>query len=106
REYAYELQQPAHPEDFSPCNEPFGCNTRIEYLYRDANNFKQYEVIVVAGVLDEYEQCELRNSLTGDRFVPEQVGMQPLRAGLLATGPGDDRAWHEIESISTTEEPT
>lgn len=106
RDYAYETQQPVFPDNFEPFEETSGCNTRIEYLYRDAHNYKQRDTIVVAGVLTEKEQHELREALQSDCFIPEQVGMRPLQADLQAFGPGEDDAWHEIDQISITEETT
>jgi len=102
---ADQMPQPNRPARLSPDGQPCGCNTRIEYLYRDGGNFKQYEVIVVAGILSTQEQRTLRGALLGDCFVPEQVGMRPLQADLRLFGPGSDDAWHEIASISTTTDP-
>lgn len=92
--------------DIDPFDVTSGCNTRITYLYRDADNFKQIDEIVVAGVLSEEQQQELRDSLDSEGFIPEQVGMRALQADLQAYAPGDDDAWHEIEEISITEDPT
>jgi len=103
-EYAYQTQglYDPSPDWFS---EPAGWNTRIEYFYRDASNFKHYGAIVVAGVLSEQEIGELQSKLRCDCFIPKQVGMQPLHVQLQTLGKGDDDAWHEIDNISLTEEP-
>lgn len=108
RDWAYETQQvDSYPENFEPfLVEPSGINTRIEYLYRDGQNFKHYDSIVVSGLLSEHEQQELRDALSSERFIPEQVGMRPLQEEVRAYGSGEDDAWHEIESIASTEEPT
>jgi hypothetical protein len=82
------------------------CNTRIDYLYRDAGNYKVYDSIIVAGVLTEQEQKDLHDALDSDCFIPEQVGMRALQSELKAEAPGCDGAWHEISEISITEDPT
>jgi hypothetical protein len=100
RDYAYETAQPEE-SDINPFEETSGCNTSIEYFFRTAGNSKQREAIVVAGVLSEREQQELREALESDCFIPEQVGLRSLQGGTVGEG-----AWHEIEEISITEGPT
>jgi hypothetical protein len=84
-----------------------GCNTRMEYFYRGEDDVIKREVIIVAGVLNEREEQEFRSSLDDyDYFIPEQVGLPPLRPGLGTYGPGDDDPWHRIDLFSITAEPT
>lgn len=48
-------------------------NTRIHYLYRDANNYKQSQTVVIAGVLTF---AEIKDALQdGEHFIPSQVGL-------------------------------
>jgi len=96
-ERAWESSQ----SNFDPFDETSGCNTRIDYLCREADNGKVRYSIVVAGALNEREQQALRDAIRGEGFIPEQVGMRSLQADALGGS-----AWHEIEEISITEDPT
>jgi hypothetical protein len=98
---AYEL---APYVEIDPFAETSGCNTRITYLYRGADNHKQHEEIVVAGVLTEQEQQEMRDTVASEGFIPEQVGISALRFERhpASGNPG----WHELVEISITEDPT
>ena len=48
--------------------------TRINYLYRDADNYKKYNSVVVPGVFTEDEKQRIIDSLDGVYFVPDAVG--------------------------------
>lgn len=51
-------------------------NTEINYLYRDAANFKLYTSIVIPGVLSKEQEGVIRSCLfDGEWFVPAQVGL-------------------------------
>lgn len=51
-------------------------NTRIEYLYRDASNYKCYKEFVVQGTFSSDEILEILRCLDmGEYFIPAQVGM-------------------------------
>lgn len=75
-------------------------NTKIEYLYRDASNWKQYDECIVSGsiLLREIEpflHC-------GQFFIPGELGLRnlfPIPFG------NDDHVWHEICSVEPTKEP-
>lgn len=80
-------------------------NTKIEYMYRDSNNFKKTETIIVRG---ELTFAQIANHLTeGGGFTPEDVGL-PHPGEKLPTFPDDsDHPWCELtsEDITPTKKP-
>lgn len=84
-------------------------NTKLSYMYRDADNYKVYRDVVFSGelrtnmILDELnKQLEM--------FVPSQIDLDDLQEELQIYDSQDhetDHCWHEITDItSTDEEPT
>jgi len=54
----------------------FMSNTQIEYLYRDADNYKVFNTCIVAGTItDEQKAVILDSLLEGEYFIPKLVGM-------------------------------
>jgi len=75
-------------------------NTSIEYLYRDANNYKQYEEAILEGELtDEQKALILKHE---DEFIPSQVGLSDLQPRFLSFPSSDDHVWHEMGRINGT----
>lgn len=55
-------------------------NTRINYLYRDADNYKQQNSEVIPGHFSEAQKHAIIESLeSGDYFVPSAVGFEEVR---------------------------
>ena len=82
-----------------------GRNTRIDYMYRDAGNWKQYPEMpfIVAGALTDEEIDRLRGTLVeNDNFVAGQVGMDALQ-GQVTPGT-DDHGYCEVEDITLTDD--
>lgn len=81
-------------------------NTRMEYLYTDASNYKQWTVAILPGVLTEKEiQTILENRSESTFFIPEQVGLPAKRFEKITE---DDHCWFELDEGSfsmTTEDP-
>lgn len=51
-------------------------NTKIEYLYRDASNYKVWNAAVVEGTLTEEQKGKIYDCLEdGESFVPHLVGL-------------------------------
>jgi len=77
--------------------------TVIEYLYRDASNYKVWSEIRLAGVFTQEDVETIQFCMyDGDSFVPQEVGLPPLQPLLWEEfgGPNDDdHDWHSIESI-------
>ena len=59
----------------------------FEYLYRDASNYKQFNAIRLTGTVSDETLKRLRDSLDGDWFIPEQVGLEALQFRFLEYGP-------------------
>ncbi|MCF6285901.1 MAG: hypothetical protein L3K26_11995 [Candidatus Hydrogenedentes bacterium] len=67
-------------------------NTRLEYMYRDGENYKQFGEVVLAG---EVTIAQLKPHLyEGGFFMPSEVGLEDLQeTPYLAC----DHVWHELE---------
>jgi hypothetical protein len=75
-------------------------NTLIEYMYRDASNFKFHERVVVAG---ELTMDDLRPHLDEEEyFIPEDVGLSHCRPHHHTYSEDDDHPWHELEGTEPT----
>lgn len=80
---------------------PGSLNTEIQYLYRDASNFKLRTLCVLAGALTEAEKEEILECLIdGEYFVPGQAGLPDDNR---YSGTEDDTDWFELESIEDTD---
>ena len=57
-------------------------NTKISYLYRDADNYKMRHEVVIAGSMSEEQEKAIEDSLDeGVYFIPSQVGLPDDRFG-------------------------
>lgn len=54
-------------------------NTRIDYLYRDSENYKVYNSVIVPGTFTDAQKKAIVDSLDGDLFVPNAVGFPEKR---------------------------
>ena len=55
-------------------------NTKISYLYRDADNYKRYNECIVAGTLSANQICTILDCCDmGEYFIPGQVGLPERR---------------------------
>ena len=82
-------------------------NTKINYLYRDASNYKVLNSVIVQGIFTK-EQIELIiDTLDGKEFfIPSQVGLPEFR---FYDWTEDDHCWFELNEndfIKTEVEPT
>ena len=72
----------------------------MEYLYRDANNFKAFGQILLSGNIDEDYIKQIQSSLDfGEYFVAEQVDVPVLYSQLWQYSNGPtiaDHAYHEL----------
>ena len=75
----------------------------LDYLYRDASNYKAFGSIWLTGMMSGAERAELIACLDGGEFfVAEQVGLPALYPLLLGYGDGPteaDHAWHTFEGF-------
>lgn len=77
-------------------------NTRIDYMYRDADNYKTFSYEIIAG---ELELGQIRPFLYEQEFfIPSQVGLPDLQGSIWTNA---DHVWHTIEGLFiTVEQPT
>lgn len=78
-------------------------NSRCEYLYRDASNFKRWGEIVFAGRADEELLARLHAALhDGEWFIASQVRVPEL---FFVEYPldQDDHCWHEFGATVNTD---
>ena len=51
-------------------------NTKIRYLYRDADNYKVFNECIVQGEISEEQVCKILDCCDmGEYFIPGQVGL-------------------------------
>lgn len=80
-------------------------NTRIQYLYRDASNYKAHNEMTFPGRFTDAQIDTIMDSLAdGENFVPEKVGMTEIRPGEITS---DDGPFFELcrEGFIPTDEP-
>jgi len=81
----------------------------MEYMYRDANNFKAFGQLLLTGDVTDSNIIEIKSFLdSGEYFVAEQVDVPALYSQLWEYSNGQtiaDHAYHEfIEIRSATNE--
>lgn len=74
-------------------------NTKLEYLYRDASNYKEFKEVVIKGSLHKADLAPYLHE--AEFFVPSEVGLPDLQHGKWSE---DDHIWHEIESLTVVDE--
>ena len=80
----------------------------MEYMYRDANNFKAFGQLLLTGEITDSDIVEIKSFLdSGEYFVAEQVDVPTLYSQLWKYSNGPtiaDHAFHEfIELRSATD---
>ncbi|MDR0993352.1 MAG: hypothetical protein LBN38_02135 [Verrucomicrobiota bacterium] len=76
--------------------------TVIEYLYRDASNYKAWGRLLIDGEVLKDDIAQLkRHMYDHEYFIPEEVGIPSLRMQLwqLYSKDVDDHDWHEFYKI-------
>jgi len=82
-----------------------GSNTKFEYLYRDASNYKSWGSVVFADPISDDIRMRLISALeSGEFFIARQVRIAQV---FLNGWPldQDDHCWHEFFSVEPTDEP-
>ena len=78
-------------------------NSKFNYLYRDASNYKQFGYVVFSGEFTEQDKILMLGNLhEGDFFIPGNVGLPSLQEKFESVSI-DDHPWHEINFIGETE---
>lgn len=77
-------------------------NTSITYQYRDTSNYKEFDTVIIRGLLSLNDIEEYLYDK--EFFIPSEIGLKDLQPKNLNQ---DDHIWHEILEISHThEKPT
>lgn len=77
----------------------------IDYLYRDADNNKQFERIKLEGTVTLFHAAVIYTALTcdgEDHFIPEKLGLEPLQERWNDTNydhDGPDHPYHELSDL-------
>jgi hypothetical protein len=77
-------------------------NTRVEYLYRDGSNYKQWGAVVFRGGCDARWVQRLFAALdSGELFIAHQVRVPEL---FFTERPlyADNHCWHEMAEVTST----
>ena len=82
-------------------------NTRINYLYRDASNYKVPNDVIVSGIFSSEQISEIISCLdSGEFFIPSKVGFTEKK---FEEETEDDHPWFELQADDfefCNEEPT
>ena len=83
-------------------------NTRFDYMYRDADNYKQHTHVVMPGAVTLEQAVAIVDGLDDDGgFVPSGVGLPDLQEQMVTDwDEQSDHPYHEIMGISLTAEAT
>lgn len=86
-------------------------NTKIEYMYRDAENYKEYETVIIPGEITKEQKELIKNNLDdNENFIPSQVGLEDLQPRMINFPSESDHIWHEFDisenDLLTDEPPT
>lgn len=77
-------------------------NTRINYTYRDASNYKASGSEIIKGVIKDSDLTVM------EYFIPHEVGLPELQQQLTKYNGGsytdDDHVYHELNECEPTED--
>lgn len=77
--------------------------TVMEYLYRDASNYKVWGSILLEGAFTHQDEAALRSELdSGEYFIPSKVGIEDLQSQIWSAGfppNADDHEFHEFVEL-------
>ena len=75
----------------------------LDYLYRDAANWKTWGMVLLRGSLTVADLRRIESMLeAGEFFVPEQIGLESLTSARFSSTEGvsqNDHLWHEFKTI-------
>ena len=98
-------------------------NTKFSYEYRDGDNYKAHETIILKGELTKKEIQNMLDHCLSEGFLPRQVGLKPIQYKLQLLDEthnfnedgdydpymgGNDHVFHTIDeySFESTKEPS
>ena len=79
-------------------------NTHIQYMYRDASNYKAHQQsdVIVEGELTWSEFKPVLHM--GEMFIPADLDLPELQSQLESYPSVDDHIWHELYELEPTED--
>lgn len=82
-------------------------NTRLNYMYRDASNYKQHGEAVFEGEISDKEFKTIMGALyDGEWFIASQVGLEDLQLQVPRSYyDEDDHVWSEFVGFEKTYAP-
>lgn len=82
-------------------------NTKIKYLYRDADNYKQHNEEIIAGTITEEQIQEIIETLNdGEYFIPHLIGFTEIFCGPITDSDHPYFELHQTDFEETEAEPT
>lgn len=80
-------------------------NTKIQYMYRDASNYKEHNEVIFAGKVSQKDFLYLIELMEKDiGFIASEVGLESLQERMTSFPSSDDHVYHTIDGITLTEE--
>jgi hypothetical protein len=78
--------------------------TRVNYLYRDADNYKQFGSALLYGTISDEQKCIIAATLDdGDgHFIPDQIGWEHPGRNMSTWPSSSDHCWAEIDMEDAT----
>ena len=75
--------------------------TTVNYMYRDASNYKAWAEVLLAGAITDEQRETVRLTLDDlndehDAFIPAQIGWEHAGTSEFELG-DDDHCWHELD---------
>jgi len=73
--------------------------TRVNYTYRDADNYKQFGSVLLDGTISDEQKCIVAACLDGgELFIPEQIGWpHPGKEAMTDWSDGGDHCFCELD---------
>lgn len=78
-------------------------NTKMSYMYRDADNYKSLTEVVISGEITEEQEDRIVAKLDDDTyFIPEQLGLPAKRMDDYPYDPEVDHPYCELIGFEST----
>lgn len=82
-------------------------NTKVNYLYRDADNYKQHNEEIISGTITKEQIQQILETLNdGEYFIPHLVGFNEVFLGPIKDSDHPYFELHEEDFEETQEEVT
>lgn len=82
-------------------------NTKVNYLYRDADNYKQHNEEIISGTITEEQIQQILETLNdGEYFIPHLIGFAEVFCGSITDSDHPYFELHQTDFEETEAEPT